>query len=143
MTYVMREPLRMMMDEGIENRIELHARAAAPLRAELEALGLELPAYPNHWLDSLIIVRIHDRIEGATVRGSLLRDYDFEISGGCEYCGKAWRNGLMVDSTRERNAFALLSALEAILNANGYEFACASSLTAANKALDAFAGRAA
>ena len=75
-------------------------------------------------------------IDDATVRGSLLRDYDIEIGGGLgEFRGKAWRIGLMGDSARDRNVFALLSALESILNANGYEVAYGSSLAAAQLAL--------
>ena len=48
MTYALREALRMMMEEGIDNRIDRHARAAAALRAGLEALGLELLAHPAY-----------------------------------------------------------------------------------------------
>ena len=140
MTYALREALRMMMEEGIDTRIDRHARVAAALRAGLEALGLELLADPNYRLNPLTTVRIPDGIDDATVRGSLLRDYDIEIGGGLgEFRGKAWRIGLMGDSARDRNVFALLSALEAILNANGYEVAYGSSLAAAQKALAAFA----
>ena len=117
---------------------------ATALRAELAALGLALQSGPHHWLNPLITVPIPGGIENATVRGSLLRDYDIETRGGPgEFRDKAWRNGLMGDSTCERNVFALLSAPEAILNANGYEVACGSSLAAPQKALAAFAGRAA
>ena len=44
MTYALREALRMMMEEGQENRINRHARVAAALRAGAEALGLSLLA---------------------------------------------------------------------------------------------------
>ena len=140
MTYALREALRMMMEEGIEKRIERHARAATALRAGLEALGLELLADPDYRLNPLTTVRIPEGIDDATVRGALLRDYDIEIGGGLgEFRGKAWRIGLMGDSARDRNVFALLSALESILNANGYEVGYGSSLAAAQKALAAFA----
>lgn len=140
MTYALREALRMMMEEGIETRISRHARTAAALRAGLEALGLELLADPGYRLNPLTTVRIPDGIDDATVRGSLLRDYDIEIGGGLgEFRAKAWRIGLMGDSARDRNVFALLSALETILNANGYEAAYGSSLAAAQKSLAAFA----
>ena len=38
--------LRMMMEEGIDNRIRRHASVAASLRAGLEALGIGLLADP-------------------------------------------------------------------------------------------------
>ena len=138
MTYALREALRMMMEEGIDNRINRHARVASALRAGLEALGLELLANPDYRLNPLTTVRIPGGIDDATVRGSLLRDYDIEIGGGLgEFRGKAWRIGLMGDSARDRNVLALLSALETILNANGYEVAYGSSLSAAQKSLAA------
>ena len=142
MTYALREALRMMMEEGIENRISRHARVASALRAGLEALGLELLADPEYRLNPLTTVSIPNGIDDATVRSSLLRDYDIEIGGGLgEFRGKAWRIGLMGDSARDRNVFALLSALETILNANGYEVAYGSSLAAAQKALATFAAQ--
>ena len=141
MTYALREALRMLMEEGIANRIRRHARAAAALRAGLEALGLELLAAPDYRLNPLTTVKIPDGIDDAQVRGALLKDYDIEIGGGLgEFRGKAWRIGLMGESARERNVFALLSALEQILDAAGYEVAYGASLSAAQKGLAAFAG---
>ncbi len=141
MTYALREALRMLMEEGIENRIRRHARAAAALRAGLEALGLELLAAPDYRLNPLTTVKIPDGIDDAQVRGTLLQDYDIEIGGGLgEFRGQAWRIGLMGESARERNVFALLSALEQILDAAGYEVAYGASLSAAQKGLAAFAG---
>ena len=139
MTYALREALRMMMEEGIENRIDRHARAAGALRAGLEALGLELLADPDYRLNPLTTVRIPDGIDDAQIRAALLNDYAIEIGGGLgEFRGNAWRIGLMGDSARDRNVLALLSALEQLLNANGYEVAYGSSLAAAQKALAAF-----
>ena len=140
MTYALREALRMMMEEGIENRIDRHARAAAALRAGLEALGLELLAAPDYRLNPLTTVRIPDGIDDAQVRAALLNEYAIEIGGGLgEFRGKAWRIGLMGDSARDRNVLALLSALEQLLNENGYEVAFGSSLAAAQKAIAAHA----
>ena len=139
MTYALREALRMMMEEGIENRINRHAKAAAVLRAGLEALGLELMADPEYRLNPLTTVRIPDGIDDAKVRAALLNEYAIEIGGGLgEFRGKAWRIGLMGDSARDRNVLALLSALEQLLNENGYEVAFGSSLAAAQKALASF-----
>ena len=136
MTYALREALRMMMEEGIDTRIQRHARVAAALRAGLESLGLELIADPGFRLDPLTTVAIPGGIDDATVRRALLDGYNIEIGGGLgEFRGKAWRIGLMGDSARETNVFALLSALETILSSNGYEVAYGSSLAAAQQAL--------
>jgi len=139
MTYALREALRMMMEEGQENRIHRHARVAAGLRAGAEALGLDLLAEDGHRLNPLTTVSVPDGIEDAKVRRALLNEHDIEIGGGLgEFAGKAWRIGLMGESARERNVFALLSALETILHKEGYEVAFGASLSAAQRAIATF-----
>ena len=139
MTYALREALRMMMEEGQENRINRHARVAAALRAGAEALGLSLLAEEGHRLNPLTTLSIPEGIEDAKVRRALLNDYDIEIGGGLgEFAGKAWRVGLMGESARERNVFALLSALETILSKEGYEVAFGASLSAAQRTIATF-----
>ncbi len=139
MTYALREALRMMMEEGLENRLNRHARVAAALRAGLEAIGIGLLADPDYRLNPLTAALIPEGIDDATVRGKLLNDYNIEIGGGLgELRGKVWRIGLMGESAREINVFALLSALEMILSDEGYEVAYGASLSAAQKALSGF-----
>lgn len=136
MTYALREALRMMAEEGIENRIQRHARVAAALRAGLKALGLDLVAEPDYRLNPLTAVIIPDGVNDAEVRSRLLEDYNIEIGGGLgDFRGKVWRIGLMGESARETNVFALLSALEVILTKHGYEVAYGSSLAAAQREL--------
>ena len=139
MTYALREALRMMMEEGLENRIQRHARVADGLRAGMEALGMTLLAEEGHRLNPLTTVSVPEGIDDAKVRRTLLDDYDIEIGGGLgEFRGKAWRIGLMGESARERNVFALLSALETILSNEGYEVAFGASLSAAQRAIATF-----
>ncbi len=139
MTYALREALRMMMEEGQKNRINRHARVAAALRAGAEALGLSLLAEEGHRLNPLTTLSIPEGIEDAKVRRALLNGYDIEIGGGLgEFAGKAWRVGLMGESARERNVFALLSALETILSKEGYEVAFGASLSAAQRTIATF-----
>ena len=136
MTYALRESLRMMMEEGIDNRIDRHARTAEALRAGLQAMGLELLADPAYRLNPLTTVVIPEGITDTAVRGSLLNGYNIEIGGGLgDLAGKAWRVGLMGESARESNVFALLSALERILAGMEFEVAFGASLAAAQQAL--------
>ena len=139
MTYALREALRMMMEEGLENRLQRHARVAAALWAGLEAMGIGLLADPEYRLNPLTTAVVPDRIDDVSVRGKLLNEYGIEIGGGLgELRGKVWRIGLMGDSARETNVFALLSALEMILSGEGYEVAYGASLAAAQKAISGF-----
>ena len=136
MTYALRESLRMMMEEGVENRIRRHARVAAALRAGLEALGIGLMAAEGYRLNPLTTALIPEGIEDTAVRQRLLGDFNIEIGGGLgQVRGKAWRIGLMGESAKETNVFALLSALEQILPDLGYEVATGASLAAAQRAL--------
>ncbi|CAI8007903.1 Uncharacterized aminotransferase MJ0959 [Geodia barretti] len=136
MTYALRESLRMMMEEGIDNRIRRHARVAGALRAGLEAMGIDLMAPEGYRINPLTTALIPEGIEDTAVRGRLLSDFDIEIGGGLgQVRGKAWRIGLMGESAKESNVFALLSALEQILPDFGYEVASGASLSAAQRAL--------
>ena len=136
MTYALRESLRMMMEEGVENRIKRHARTAAALRAGLTALGIGLLADEEYRLNPLTTAKIPEGVDDAAVRGRLLNDFNIEIGGGLgELRAKVWRIGLMGDSARETNVFALLSALEMILSKMDYEVAAGASLSAAQRAL--------
>ena len=139
MTYALREALRMMMEEGTENRVRRHARVAAALRTGLEALGLSLLADPEYRLNPLTTVLVPPGIEDLILRRRLLQEYNIEIGGGLgQFRGKVWRIGLMGESCRESNVFSLLSALEALLPSLAYEIASGASLAAAQQALAAF-----
>ena len=141
MTYALRESLRMMMEEGIDERLKRHARTSAALRAGVEALGLEVLADPQYRLNPLTAAFIPEGVDEAVVRRQLIKDYNIEIGGGLgDLQGKVWRIGLMGESARESNVFAFLSALERILPDQGYEVAYGSSLSAAQQALADFAG---
>ena len=139
MTYALREALRMTIEEGVENRIRRHARVASVLRAGLEALGMELLAEPDYRLNPLTSVLVPAGLDETKVRRRLLDEYNIEIGGGLgDLKGKIWRIGVMGESCRETNVFALLSALEVVLPSLGYEVASGASLAAAQRALAAF-----
>ena len=141
MMYALREALRMMVEEGLENRIDRHARCAAALWAGLEAIGVGLFADPAHRLNPLTTAVIPDGVEDTKVRTSLLEDYNIEISGGLgDTRGRIWRIGLMGDSCREANVLTLLSALERILPAQGFPVEPGSGVAAAQRSLVASAG---
>ena len=136
MIYALREALRMVMEEGMENRIRRHARNASALRAGLEALGLELFADPDHRLNPLTTVVVPDGVNEAQVRRRLLMEYSIEIGGGLgEIAGRVWRIGLMGESSSEGNVLTFLSALERILPEEGYEVAQGAGLAGALGAL--------
>ena len=73
------------------------------------------------------------------MRRRLINDFLIEVGGGLgDLAGKAWRIGLMGESAKETNVFALLSALEMLLPEFGYEVASGASMAAAQRALADF-----
>jgi alanine-glyoxylate transaminase/serine-glyoxylate transaminase/serine-pyruvate transaminase len=142
MTYALRESLRMMMEEGIENRVQRHARVAAALRAGLAAMGLGLLADPEFRLNPLTTVLVPDGVDDAAVRRQLIDDHNIEVGGGLgDIQGRVWRIGLMGEGAREANVFTVLSALEQVLSRMDYEVAIGAGLAAAQGALLKFEAR--
>ena len=116
--YALHEALRLVQEEGLEERCARHQRCGDLLKAGLTDLGLELFGDPENRLPMLTCVMIPDGVDDAAVRGRLLRDYGIEIASGFgPLKGKSWRIGLMGYSCSERNVRYLIAALREILSA--------------------------
>ncbi len=122
MVYALREGLRLIIEEGLDNVYQRHMKLGRSLQAGLTAMGLELVVKDEAIrLPNLTSVKIPDGIADATVRGRLLNEFDLEIGGGLgELKGKAWRIGLMGYACKKENVLLVLSALETILTDLGY-----------------------
>ncbi len=136
MILALREALRIVLEEGLTNRIERHQRNSAALRAGLTALSLDFVAPEGYRLDQITAVRIPDGVDDAAVRQRLLRKHAIEIGKGLgPFDGEVWRIGLMGESSKAEYLLALLSALESILPEQGYEVAQGAAVSAASKML--------
>ncbi|MGM0590608.1 MAG: pyridoxal-phosphate-dependent aminotransferase family protein [Halobacteriota archaeon] len=120
--YSIREALRVVAEEGIENRWQRHLDVASDLKAGAQELGLEMNAPDEFWLPSLNAVRVPDGVDDGAVISYLLDEYDIEIAGGLgALAGDVWRIGCMGYSARPDKVLMLLAALEDALEAQGYE----------------------
>ncbi len=136
MLYAFREALRLIMEEGLENRWQRHAKLAAALRAGLEGLGLELFADADYRLNPLTTLVTPDGVDGGLVQRQLYRDHNIEIGGGLgELAGKIWRIGLMGESCKASNVLLVLSALEQVLSQQGHRSANGAGVAAAQGVL--------
>lgn len=136
MIYALREGLRVVLEEGLEERFQRHQRSAQVLHAGLTALGLDLFAHEDHRLPCLTSVNIPIGIEDSIVRRTLLTEHNIEIGGGLgPVAGKVWRIGLMGENAYIPKVLTLLSALEHALQQQGYEVAVGQSLAAAQEVL--------
>jgi alanine-glyoxylate transaminase/serine-glyoxylate transaminase/serine-pyruvate transaminase len=116
MNYALREALRLVQEEGLENRFERHRTHAELLWEGLEGLECQMFVPPAHRLPPLTTVRIPEGVDEATIRRRLLEEYNIEIAAGLgAFKGRAWRIGLMGYSSRRENVLLLLAALERLL----------------------------
>ena len=133
--YALREGLRVILEEGLAARYERHERNARALLAGAEAIGLQPAAAEGYRAPMLTTLRIPDGIDDATIRGRLITDYGIEIGGGLGiFAGKAWRVGLMGDSSNERNVMLFLNALEKLLIEGGHGAKPGTAVQAASQA---------
>ena len=115
--YALREAMRIVMEEGLENRWERHRTNQLALIAGLEAMGLELLVKnPAERLPTVTAVMIPQGVDDLAVRTQLLDEFNIEIAGGLgPLKGKIWRVGLMGYCSQKTNVLLFLSALEKTL----------------------------
>lgn len=114
--YALYEGLRLVVEEGLENRWARHRKNAEMLWEGLKDLDLNLHVPVAHRLTTLTTVRVPEGVDELAVRQRLLEEYNIEIAGGLgELKGRIWRIGLMGYSSRPENVLVLLSALERLL----------------------------
>ncbi len=114
MTYALREALEIVLEEGLDARIERHALMHRRLRAGLETMGIRY--IPSHSLHTLNCIHIPAGADDAGVRRRLLEEYGIEIGSGLgPMAGKAWRIGLMGHGATVRNVDLVLAALREML----------------------------
>lgn len=114
--YALYEGLRIVAEEGLENRWQRHRENAQLFWDGLQELGLEPHVPVEHRLTTLTTVRVPEGVDEVAVRRRLLNEYHIEIAGGLgELKGKIWRVGLMGYSSQRENIMLLLSAMRQIL----------------------------
>ncbi len=135
MVFALREALRLIEEEGLENRWERHRINGLALAAGLEAMGLTLfVKEPEHRLPVLTTVLVPEGVDEARVRSRLLNEFHLEIGAGLgPLKGRIWRFGLMGYSSQKRNVFLAISALGSVLRDEGVQCDVASGLAAAQE----------
>jgi alanine-glyoxylate transaminase/serine-glyoxylate transaminase/serine-pyruvate transaminase len=132
MIYGLREALQMVMEEGLEQRFARHIQNSTAFMKGVEAMGLSMIAPEGYRLPTLNAVRIPQGVEDAGVRKHLLGKYGIEIGGGLgEFKGKAWRVGLMGESSRRNNVLLLLAALADGMGQQGHRVDVGAAIQAA------------
>lgn len=113
--YALHEALRLVNEEGLEQRFERHRTTHEYLRDQLTAIGFDFVVAPEYRAPMLNTVRIPDGFDDAVVRRRLLLEHNIEIGAGLgEFAGKVWRIGLMGGSCRTENVDRLIEALRVL-----------------------------
>lgn len=113
MNYALREALRLVAEEGLENRWERHRNNVEMLWDGLADLGIGCHVDKRNRLPSLTTALVPRGIDGKAVSAYLLQNYNIEIAAGLgQLAGKVWRIGLMGFNSRPENVTLLLAALK-------------------------------
>jgi len=120
--YALREAMRIVQEEGLENRWERHRQNQAALIAGVEAMGLKLfVENPKHRLPTVTGVRVPDGVDDARLRAQLREEFNIEIAGGFgPLKGKLWRVGQMGNCSQKNYVILFLGAFEKALLDQGY-----------------------
>jgi len=119
--YGLSESLRIIREEGAQNRWSRHRRAHERLVQGLKELGLEMlvPAGRRIW--NLNTPVVPEGVSDASVRKHLIEHHGIEILGGFgPLAGKVFRIGLMGPLASEEGTDQFLSAFSEALAACGY-----------------------
>lgn len=120
MLYALREGLRVIKEEGIENRIKRHAIHGQAIGIGVEAMGMELFGSGDHRMPVVNLINVPKGIDEAKVRMTLIHEFGIEIAGAFgPLQGKVWRVGSMGYSSRKNNVLYFLSAFESALTYHG------------------------
>ena len=120
MLYGLHEALRLVLEEGVDEREARHRLHSAALVAGLEAMGLSPRVPEGERLPPLTAVSVPDGVDDAAARAHLLEHHNLEIGGGLgPMKGNTWRIGLMGAGACRENVELCLHALHDAMSAQG------------------------
>jgi len=95
MIWALQESIRLIKEEGLEERYERHRKVAKAMRAALEAMGFSILADPENRAVTLSCVLYPEGVEDVEFR-TLLAQEGAQVAGGLgAYAGKMFRIGHM------------------------------------------------
>ncbi|MDH5816099.1 MAG: alanine--glyoxylate aminotransferase family protein [Candidatus Nezhaarchaeota archaeon] len=129
--YAVNEALKVLREEGIENRIRRHKVCAEAFYAAVEAMGLSCYAKKEFRSNTVIAVEVPRGLKDSDIRRIMREKYGIYIAGGmAELRGKIIRIGSMGIVDR-RIVMTTINALECTLKELGWNFKVGSGVEAA------------
>ena len=100
LTYAMNEALKIVMEEGVDNRVKRHHKAAKASVDAVKALGLELFADEKVSSATVTAVKMPEGVSDSDFRGTTRDKYGVELAGGQDHLkGNIFRIGHMGNIT--------------------------------------------
>lgn len=93
--WALKEAVKIMEEEGIENRYERHEKVGKAMQKALEALGFSILSNPNNRAATLSNVLYMDGINDLEFRSQLAAEGVVVAGGLADYAGKMFRVGHM------------------------------------------------
>ena len=116
MNYARHEALRLVVNEGLENRFRRHQENHMALRKGLSELGLSIASQEGHQLWQLNAVSVPAGADEAAIRKRLLSEHNIEVGAGLGALkGKIIRVGLMGETSKRENVDRFLKAFSGII----------------------------
>lgn len=129
--YAVNEALKVLKEEGLENRIRRHKVCAEAFYAAMEALGLKCYAKPRFRSNTVIAVEVPSSLREGDIRRVMRERYGIYIAGGmADLRGKIIRIGSMGIVNRQI-VLRTVSSLECTLKELGWNFKIGSGVEAA------------
>jgi alanine-glyoxylate transaminase/serine-glyoxylate transaminase/serine-pyruvate transaminase len=130
--YSLHTALRLLHEEGLEERWHRHHLNHRAFRAGIEGLGLDFLPDEEISLWPLNAVKLPGSLDEAAIRTALLNEHGIEVGGGLgPLKGKLLRVGLMGYGSQQEFVLQLLAALEQILKAQGHSIEAGAGLAGA------------
>ncbi len=121
LVYALRESLRILYEEGLENRWKRHKKYTLALIRGLESLSLKMYVEnPEYRCPALTSVSVPNGFQDKNIRTTLRERFGITVSGGLgELAGQIIRIGLMGINANQKSVKAVLEALEYALQKRG------------------------
>lgn len=120
--YAAHECARLIIKEGLHNRILRHKLHGDALLHGIKNMGLKIFGNVKYKMNNILGVIIPKKINGEKVRKLMLNDFGIEIGTSFgPLQNKIWRIGTMGYNARKDCVFRTLTALESVLNKLGFK----------------------
>ncbi|NLJ59000.1 MAG: alanine--glyoxylate aminotransferase family protein [Tissierellia bacterium] len=121
MIWALKESVRLIKEEGIEERYERHTRVSHAFNASLEALGFEILTKKEYRCSTLSTVLYPEGIEDGEFR-RILAEEGVMVAGGLgDYAGKMFRIGHM-GNIDDHTIYSTMATIERTLIKLGYKY---------------------